>query len=228
MKLDQSFEVEAPIERVWQALIDVEHVAPCLPGAEITGRRDDGTWTGNFTMKIGPTTASYRGTLRMHSLDAVARTATMDANGTDKRGQGGAKAAISSTLTETDSGGTHVEVTTDYHITGKLARFGRGGMIEDISARLLHEFAQRLQDSLTDGVPDLPAERSQVETVVETPATDPPAYPAVPSDPAPVEPPNAIGLLRSVVAQRLRDNYLIVAAALGFLLAIILRRGRRR
>ena len=76
----------------------------------------------------------------------------MHANGTDKRGQGGAKAMIRSTLSETGSG-THVEVITDYHITGRLARFGRGGMIEDISERLLREFARRLQDSLTDEGP---------------------------------------------------------------------------
>jgi uncharacterized protein len=228
MKLEQSFEVDAPVERVWDALIDVERVAPCLPGAEVTGQNDDGTWTGNFTMKIGPTTASYRGTLHMDSLDADARTATMHANGTDKRGQGGAKAAISSTLTETDSGGTHVNVVTDYHITGKLARFGRGGMIEDISARLLREFGQRLQDSLSDGVTDLAEERSDVTTVVEMPHPEPPPHPPVQSDPTPAEPPNAISLVRSVLVQRVRENYLVIAAALGFLLAILLRRGGRR
>ena len=63
MKLEQSFEVEAPLERVWQTLIDVEHVAPCLPGAAVTGRNDDGSYNGTFTVKIGPTTASYAGKL---------------------------------------------------------------------------------------------------------------------------------------------------------------------
>jgi carbon monoxide dehydrogenase subunit G len=243
MKLDQSFEVEAPIERVWKALIDVEHVAPCLPGAEISGQQDDGTWTGSFTMKIGPTTASYRGTLHMDSLDEGRHVATMHANGTDKRGQGGAKAAITSTLTETGNGGTHVEVVTDYQITGKLARFGRGGMIEDISARLLREFARRLQDSLTDqpagstesanaGAAVLESEPSPAAAVPESEpgpaAAPPPTPPPVQADATAVEPLNAIGLLRPVIAQRLRDNYLLIAAALGFLLAILLRRGRRR
>ena len=148
MKLEQSFEVAAPLEQVWQTLIDVEHVAPCLPGAAVTGRNDDGSYNGTFTVKIGPTTASYSGKLEMENIDEASHTATMQAQGTDKRGQGGAKATILSRLAPADGHGTRVEVVTDYHITGRLARFGRGGMIEDISERLLREFAKRLQSSL--------------------------------------------------------------------------------
>src|SRR2546423_11940372 len=135
MKLEQSFEVSAPLERVWQALIDVEQVAPCLPGAAVTGRNDDGTYNGTFTVKIGPTTAAYKGKLEMRDMDEQARTATLHAKGTDKRGQGGANATIVSKVTEAGEGATRVEVDTDYHLTGRLARFGRGGMIEDISQR---------------------------------------------------------------------------------------------
>ena len=149
MKLEQSFEVDAPLERVWQTLIDVEHVAPCLPGASVTGRNDDGSYNGTFTVKIGPTTASYSGKLEMETIDEASHSATMQAQGTDKRGQGGAKATIFSRLAPADGRGTRVEVVTDYHITGRLARFGRGGMIEDISERLLREFAKRLQSSLS-------------------------------------------------------------------------------
>jgi carbon monoxide dehydrogenase subunit G len=148
MKLEQSFEVDAPLERVWKTLIDVESVAPCLPGAAVTGRNDDGSYNGTFTVKIGPTTASYTGRLEMENVDEGAHTATMQAQGTDKRGQGGAKATIYSRLAPANGRGTRVEVVTDYHITGRLARFGRGGMIEDISERLLREFAKRLQSSL--------------------------------------------------------------------------------
>ncbi len=151
MKLEQSFDVAAPIDRVWKALVDVEHVAPCLPGAAVTGRNEDGSYSGSFTVKIGPTSASYTGRLEMDQIDEATRTARMHAVGTDKRGQGGARATILSTLTEQGPGATHVEVITDYHITGRLARFGRGGMIEDISQRLLREFAARLQDSLVGG-----------------------------------------------------------------------------
>ncbi|HEY2770017.1 MAG TPA: SRPBCC family protein [Solirubrobacteraceae bacterium] len=149
MKLEQSFEVDAPLERVWEALIDVERVAPALPGAAVTGQNDDGTYGGTFTVKIGPTTASYAGKLVMEEVDEEAHRAVMQANGSDKRGQGGAKATIVSQLEELDGGRTKVDVATDYHITGRLARFGRGGMIEDISEKLLREFAKRLQEELT-------------------------------------------------------------------------------
>ncbi|HEX2102284.1 MAG TPA: SRPBCC family protein, partial [Solirubrobacteraceae bacterium] len=144
MKLEQTFTVDAPVEHVWDALVDVERVAPCLPGADITGHDDEGNYEGTFTVKLGPTTASYRGTLRMESVDEAARTATMSAKGTDKRGQGGATATIVSSMRE-DGGQTHVDVVTDFHITGRLARFGRSGMIEDISRRLMRDFADCLQ-----------------------------------------------------------------------------------
>lgn len=151
MKLEQSFEVAAPLQRVWEALIDVERVAPCLPGASVSGRNDDGSYNGSFKVKIGPTSAAYSGKLAMENVDESAHTATMQAQGTDKRGQGGAKATIVSSLSEAGEGATKVEVVTDYHITGRLARFGRGGMIEDISNRLLGDFAKCLQTSLAGG-----------------------------------------------------------------------------
>jgi carbon monoxide dehydrogenase subunit G len=163
MKLEQSFTVAAPIEVVWDALVDVERVAPCLPGAEITGHGPDGSYEGNFTVKLGPTTASYRGSLKMDSLDEASRTATMHARGTDKRGQGGANASIVSTLRE-EGGETVVDVITDFTITGRLARFGRGGMIEDISRRMMRDFAQCLQATLTsEPQPQAPAEPAPAE-----------------------------------------------------------------
>jgi carbon monoxide dehydrogenase subunit G len=167
MKLEQSFEVTAPLQRVWDALIDVERVAPCLPGAAVTGRNEDGSYNGEFKVKIGPTSASYSGKLNMQSIDEAAHEATMQAAGTDKRGQGGAKATIQSSVEPIDVATTKVNVSTDYHITGRLARFGRGGMIEEISNRLLREFAANLQAMLaSDG-------ESDTETA-ETPEATPP------------------------------------------------------
>jgi len=148
MKLEQSFEVAAPVERVWKTLIDLEQVAPCLPGAAITGHDDDGTYHGTFQVKLGPTTASYRGTIRIQDADDATHTATLAAKGSDKRGQGGASATIVNTLHATDDGGTRVEAVTDFTITGRLASFGRGGMIKDISNRLLRDFATCLQQRL--------------------------------------------------------------------------------
>jgi carbon monoxide dehydrogenase subunit G len=147
MKLEHSFQVNAPLERVWDALVDVERVAPCLPGAEITEAGEDGTYRGNFTVKLGPTTAAYRGELAMEEVDREAHRAVMRASGSDKRGQGSAKATIVSRM-RTEGDLTTVDVETDFTLTGRLARFGRGGMIQDVSNRLLRDFSQCLQQTI--------------------------------------------------------------------------------
>ncbi len=189
MKLEQSFEVAAPLTRVWAALIDVEHVAPCLPGAAVTGRNEDGSFNGTFKVKIGPTSAAYSGKLYMENVDEDAHTATMNASGTDKRGQGGAKATIVSKVSEGQGGATTVEVVTDYHITGRLARFGRGGMIEEISNRLLGQFATSLQASLAaDGAEaPVPGDAGAVEPVPtdRSPARAPAGAAIESTEPAP-------------------------------------------
>jgi carbon monoxide dehydrogenase subunit G len=150
MKLEQSFEVQAPIDEVWRALNDLERVAPCLPGATITGHDESGVYQGEFKVKLGPTTAAYRGTIRITEADAASHRAVMVAKGNDKRGQGGASATIVQTLVA-DGDGTRVDSVTDFSITGRLARFGRGGMIEDISSKLLRDFATCLATRLGSG-----------------------------------------------------------------------------
>ena len=147
MKLEHSFQVAAPLERVWAALIDVQRVAPCLPGAEITEAGEDGTYRGTFSVRLGPTTAAYRGELSMEEVDESAHRAVMRASGQDKRGQGSAKATIVSTMRR-EGEVTTVEVETDFTITGRLARFGRGGMIQDVSNRLLRDFSECLQKTI--------------------------------------------------------------------------------
>jgi carbon monoxide dehydrogenase subunit G len=147
MKLEHSFQVNAPLETVWDRLIDVQKVAPCLPGAEITEAGDDGSYRGTFSVRLGPTTAVYRGELAMDQVDEAAHRVVMRASGQDKRGQGSAKASIVSRLAEAE-GVTTVEVETDFTITGRLARFGRGGMIQDVSNRLLRDFSDCLQKSI--------------------------------------------------------------------------------
>jgi carbon monoxide dehydrogenase subunit G len=147
MKLEHSFQVQAPLETVWSRLIDVEQVAPCLPGAEITEAGDDGSYRGTFSVRLGPTTAVYRGELAMDEVDEAAHRVVMRASGQDKRGQGSAKASIVSRMSEAE-GVTTVDVETDFTITGRLARFGRGGMIQDVSNRLLRDFSDCLQKSI--------------------------------------------------------------------------------
>jgi uncharacterized protein len=142
VKLEQSFELAAPIDRVWAALNDLEQVAPCLPGAAITERDEDGTCHGTFQVKLGPTTATYRGKIKIESADESTHTATLTARGTDERGRGDAAATIVNTLSEHD-GATTVHVT----ISGPLARAGR---MEDISNRLMRDFSTCLQSRLAD------------------------------------------------------------------------------
>jgi uncharacterized protein len=228
MKLEQTFEVQAPLDEVWAALNDLERVAPCLPGAAITDRDEDGTYHGTFQVKLGPMTAAYRGTVQIADADAASHTATLKAKGTDKRGQGGASATIVNVLTEHE-GATRVAATTDFTITGRLAAFGRGGMMEDVSNRLLRDFATCLQSRLAGG-PATPATPSgaevtagdaapeEVAAAAEPPtraadaptqasaATPPPAAPgAVPSSPPPrAEPLKGGSLFLSVLVERIK------------------------
>ncbi len=159
MKLEHSFEVEAPLDRVWETMIDIERVAPCLPGAEITDS-GDGVYEGNFTIKLGPTTAAYAGKLELTKVDEAAHQVTMSANGRDKRGQGSAKATIESSM-EHAGGVTKVGVVTDFTLTGRLARFGRGGMIEDVSNKLVGNFVECLRSSLEASQGPAPAKPVQ-------------------------------------------------------------------
>jgi uncharacterized protein len=202
MKLEQAFDVKAPLDTVWATLIDVERVAPCLPGAEITGS-EDGVYHGNFQVKIGPTTAAYRGQLEMESLDEAAHVATMKARGQDKRGQGSANATIVSTLSET-ADGTHVEVDTDFTITGTLARFGRGGMMQDIANRLLRDFATCLEARLAAGEPATAAAAAPAGEPSGEPGDAPPSAPAPAAPPAQAAPVKGISLFFSVLWERIK------------------------
>jgi uncharacterized protein len=204
MKLEQTFEVQAPLAQVWAALIDLERVAPCLPGAAITERDEEGAYHGTFTVKLGPTTAAYRGTIRVDDVDEAAHRATLKARGTDKRGQGGASATIVNTLTE-HNGGTRVEAVTDFTITGRLASFGRGGMMEDISNRLMRDFATCLQTRLAgEAEPAAPtgAEVTAGDAAPEAVAAAEPPTPSPP--PSAAEPVRGGSLFFSVLWERIK------------------------
>jgi carbon monoxide dehydrogenase subunit G len=205
MKLEQSFDVDAPLEQVWDLLIDVQRVAPCLPGAQLTEAGDDGTYNGTFSVKIGPATAAYRGTLKMEEVDEAGHRVTMRATGTDKRGQGGAKALMVSALSAREGGGTHVEVETDMTITGRLASFSRGGMIQDVSNRLLGEFAACLQSKLTTQEA-APGEAGAAAASAAGEAASAPRPTAAQSTPPPAQakPISGLRLLIGVLRDRLR------------------------
>jgi carbon monoxide dehydrogenase subunit G len=150
MKLENEFTVPASIDEAWQVLLDIPRVAPCLPGATVDDAGgEDGEYQGQMKIKIGPITASYKGTVKIQEADEAARRVAMRAQAKDARGQGTAAATITSTMEETGEG-TKVHVETDMRVTGPAAQFGRGVM-QDVSAKLMKRFADCLAEQMSGG-----------------------------------------------------------------------------
>jgi carbon monoxide dehydrogenase subunit G len=184
MKLENEFTVPAPLDHAWAVLLDVERVAPCLPGAQVEpGAGEDGEYVGTMTIKIGPITSRYKGTVKIERADVDARVAVMRAQAKDARGQGTAAATITSTMEEV-ADGTRVKVETDMRVTGPAAQFGRGVM-QDVSAKLMRQFAECLASEMS-------AAPAETNGVVPIPEPEPVA--AAPSNggtPAPEPEPEA-------------------------------------
>src|SRR4051794_18250719 len=178
MKLENEFTVPASIDEAWAVLLDVPRVAPCLPGATVE-EGEDGEYTGQMKIKIGPITASYKGTVKIQEADEANRTVAMRAQAKDARGQGTASATITSTMQEV-ADGTKVTVVTDMRVTGPAAQFGRGVM-QDVSAKLMRRFA----DCLAEQMQSTPA----AETTTEPEAVAAPARTPAPGAPPPAPPP---------------------------------------
>ena len=151
MELINEFEVDAPIDRVWSVLTDVERIAPCLPGAQLQEVEGD-EYRGVVKVKVGPITAQYKGAASfVEKADARYR-AVLRAEGRDTRGTGNAAADITAEMAPTATG-TRVTVTTDLKVTGKVAQFGRGVMA-DVSKKLMGQFADNLSELLDQVQPD--------------------------------------------------------------------------
>jgi carbon monoxide dehydrogenase subunit G len=178
MHIDSEFTVGVPIDRAWEVLTDLEGIAPCLPGAQLTGV-NDGVYTGKVKIKVGPVTSEYAGTAKFSEKDDVTHRAVIDARGKDSRGAGTAAAAIHAQLR---AAGDHtiVSVNTDLSITGKVAQFG-SGVIKEISAKLLGQFAQNLEAKL---LAPPPADTTEAAAPADDGAAAAAPAPAV-SDPAP-------------------------------------------
>jgi carbon monoxide dehydrogenase subunit G len=146
MRLENSFEVDAPVDRVWSYLLDVEKVTPCMPGASITERVDDDNFKGKVTVKLGPVSLTYAGKVAFVERDEAARRVVMKGQGTEQRGKGAASATITSTLHDHD-GKTKVDIVQELNVQGQAAQFGRG-MMQDVSARLTRQFAECLQKNM--------------------------------------------------------------------------------
>lgn len=143
MEIQNTIEIPAPPDRVWAYLLDVERVAPCMPGAELTEVVDDRTWKGKVAVKLGPVSLTFTGTVVLQEQDEDARTVVLKADGKETKGKGSASALVTSRLEDVDGSGTRVLIATDLSISGALAQFGRG-MIADVSQRMAGQFAQCL------------------------------------------------------------------------------------
>lgn len=150
MELTNEFRVSVPVADAWAVLTDVERIAPCLPGAQLQEIEGD-EYRGIVKVKVGPITAQYKGKATFQSKDDDAHIAVLKAEGRDTRGQGNASALITATLTP-DGDGTEVKVVTDLTITGKVAQFGRGVLV-DVSGKLLTQFVECLENDLLSGEP---------------------------------------------------------------------------
>ena len=146
MELTHTFTVPATVDVAWAAFNDLERIAPCFPGAALTSY-DGEAFEGLCKVKLGPISLQYNGTGRFVERDEVAHRAVIEAKGKDKRGNGTAAASVTATLQSAGESATEVVVVTDLNITGKPAQFGRGVM-QDVSDKLLAQFAACLEDKL--------------------------------------------------------------------------------
>ena len=142
MEIADSFRVSTPIAATWKVLLDIEGIAPCLPGAQLQEVEGD-EYRGVVKVKVGPITAQYKGTATLTEVNEADRKIVIDASGRDTAGQGNANATIVVTMND-DGDGTQVDVVTDLAITGKVAQFGRG-VLDDVSAKLLRQFVENLE-----------------------------------------------------------------------------------
>ena len=149
MKITQEFVVPRPSEVVWDFFQDVPSVAQCLPGAELAGQNDDGAYEGQLSGKMGPMTATFEGTATV-TADAESRTATIEGKGVDRRGGSRGQVKVSYAVIPE---GTSTKVTVDADITlsGPAAQFGRTGLINEMSKRLIGDFVSCLEAKLEAG-----------------------------------------------------------------------------
>jgi carbon monoxide dehydrogenase subunit G len=151
MKIDNQFSVNVPIAEAWNALTDLERIAPCMPGAQLTGRDGD-AYLGTVKVKVGPVISEFAGTASFVEKDEATYHAIIDAKGRDSRGSGNASATITAQLRSDGDARTTVLVETDMKISGKLAQFG-SGMIAEVSNKLLGQFSDSLEQLLTASPP---------------------------------------------------------------------------
>ena len=216
MKLENRFTVPVPVDQAWKVLLDVERIAPCMPGATLTSFQGD-HFEGTVKVKVGPINLTYGGKAAFVSKDEATHVAVIDGSGKETRGTGTAKALITCRLIGKGDT-TEIEVDTDLNVTGKPAQFGRG-VLADVSAKLVDQFAACLSEEIRAGTPVAAAPAADgVPAVDGVPAATPPR-------PAVRPPAEAIDLLGTAGAPVLKRLAPVLAVVLAVLLLV--RRLRR-
>lgn len=219
MKIANEFTVSAPIEQAWEVLGDLEEVAPLLPGAQMTGREGD-DYLGKVKVKVGPVTSEFKGKATFVERDEKEHRAVIDARGRDSRGSGNASATITAQLHEAGDG-TRVTVDTDMKIVGKLAQFG-SGMIQQVSEKLMGQFAESLEAKLSGGPADQPAaEPETAGTATDAAGTTTLSVARPAAEPAPLD-------LLALSGAGAWKRYAPILAAVLAGIVVVLVVGRRR
>lgn len=158
IKIQEKFEVEAPIDAVWRFMIDPEQVVTCLPGAQLDETIDERTFLGTIKVKVGAVSASYQGKAQFTQLDAVSHTIELAGEGREKGG-GNAKGTLVSRVTSVSVGVTAIEADMNVDLTGRIMQVGRG-MIQGVSKQIFKQFVQSMKDRLETVTPAAGADAS--------------------------------------------------------------------
>ncbi|MDP4667174.1 MAG: SRPBCC family protein [Gaiellales bacterium] len=148
--IENEFTVAATPDDTYALMTDVERVAPCIPGATITGKREDGAYDALVTMKMGPMSLTYKGVIEIVEQDDAAKTAVMRAKATEAKGQGTAQATLTMNISDAGNGKTNVKVGSDILVTGRVAQMGRG-IMTDVAGKMVGEMAKAMEATLVAG-----------------------------------------------------------------------------
>jgi uncharacterized protein len=186
MEFDNAFEVPLPPGEAWPVLMDIQRIAPCMPGAQLTEVIDPTTYKGNIAVRLGPVALTFAGTVKFEDVDNTNHTARVKAQGTDAKGRGGANAAASFRLEPTPAG-SKVLVHTDLTLSGSVAQYGRGvGMIQATAAQLMKQFAENLRKQVgSSAAPAAAPAAPAAASAAPVTATVTPASPVAASSPQP-------------------------------------------
>lgn len=206
MEFDNSFEVPLPVGDAWSLLMDIQRVAPCFPGAELTEVVDENTYKGKVSVRLGPVALTFAGTARFEERNAAERLSRVKAQGSDAKGRGGAAANVVFKLLPAANDRTTVQIHTDLQLSGSVAQYGRGvGMIKDLAQQLIGQFAGRLEKQLAETRPVATAP-AQAATPAAAPAQAGPPRPSPPPA-APAKPISGFGLMFRVLWNAIRRMF---------------------